>query len=240
MPATRAYTPFPIRIVLAMGLIPLLVALVQAVRAIPAHPPSVASAVSAHMPESGVAHPLTAVLLNFRGYDTLLEIAVLWLAGIAALALAPGASTGRHRPHPALAGLLRVLAPTLVISAGYILWAGAFRPGGAFQSGSILGAGFVLASLGGLISIRPTLSLRLALSLGLATFAGVALWSWLRTGELLHYPGATDKWAILAIESMAALSIAFILMTLFDRLTAHASDSAKGPSRPQTHPEGAP
>ena len=35
--------------------------------------------VAANMGESGVSHPVTAVLLNYRGYDTLLEIAVLLL-----------------------------------------------------------------------------------------------------------------------------------------------------------------
>ena len=34
-------------------------------------------AVTAQMDRSGVSHPVTAVLLNFRGYDTLLEVAVL-------------------------------------------------------------------------------------------------------------------------------------------------------------------
>ncbi|MDP3892698.1 hydrogenase subunit MbhD domain-containing protein, partial [Nocardioides sp.] len=39
--------------------------------------------------ESGVEHPVTAVLLNFRSYDTLLEVAVLLVAILAALALRP-------------------------------------------------------------------------------------------------------------------------------------------------------
>ena len=39
--------------------------------------------VAAHLAESGVTHPVTAVLLNYRGYDTLLEIAVLLLALLA-------------------------------------------------------------------------------------------------------------------------------------------------------------
>jgi multisubunit Na+/H+ antiporter MnhB subunit len=45
--------------------------------------------VAAHLPESGVRHPVTAVLLNFRGYDTLLEVAVLLLAVLGVLALPP-------------------------------------------------------------------------------------------------------------------------------------------------------
>ena len=35
---------------------------------------------------SGVTHPVTAVLLNFRGYDTLLEVVVLLLALLGVLA----------------------------------------------------------------------------------------------------------------------------------------------------------
>ena len=36
--------------------------------------------VADRLDESGVRNPVTAVLLNFRGYDTLLEIGVLLLA----------------------------------------------------------------------------------------------------------------------------------------------------------------
>ncbi|MFN2337821.1 MAG: hypothetical protein ABR544_02485, partial [Gammaproteobacteria bacterium] len=36
--------------------------------------------VQEHLGTSGVSHPVTAVLLNFRAHDTLLEIGVLLLA----------------------------------------------------------------------------------------------------------------------------------------------------------------
>ena len=36
--------------------------------------------IDAAMAQSGVDHPVTAVLLNFRAWDTLLELAVLLLA----------------------------------------------------------------------------------------------------------------------------------------------------------------
>ena len=42
--------------------------------------------VSANLAQSGVAHPVTAVLLNFRGFDTLLEIAVMLVALLGVLA----------------------------------------------------------------------------------------------------------------------------------------------------------
>jgi multisubunit Na+/H+ antiporter MnhB subunit len=227
MRATRSYIGRVQRVLLAVGLLPLLATLLRAVLSVPARPPDLTTLVAARLKESGVAHPLTAVLLNFRGYDTLLELAVLWLAGLGALALAPGASASQGRPHPALAGLLRVLAPALVMTAGYILWAGSFRPGGAFQSGATLGAGLVLASLSGYMRISPTLGLRIGLAAGVLVFVAAAGWAWARTGELLHYPGDSDKWAILAIESTAALSIACILLTLFNRLTANGASRAQ-------------
>ena len=39
------------------------------------------------IPDSGVTHPVTAVLLNFRAYDTLLEVVVLMAAALAVLPL---------------------------------------------------------------------------------------------------------------------------------------------------------
>lgn len=145
MPVTRAYIARWQRALLALGLLPLLLTLLRAVWTMPAEPPNLAAAVAARLADSGVKHPLTAVLLNYRGYDTLLEIAVLWLAGLAALALAPERAAAPRPAHPVLVGLLRILAPALAMTAGYLLWAGGFRPGGAFQAGSILGAGLVLA-----------------------------------------------------------------------------------------------
>ena len=54
-------------------------------------------AVAAHMAESGVEHPVTAVLLNFRGYDTLLEVAVLLLALLGVLTV-----VGKRQARPVL------------------------------------------------------------------------------------------------------------------------------------------
>lgn len=89
--------------------------------------------------ESGVEHPLTAVLLNFRSYDTLLEIGVLVIAAIAGLSLAkPSALEDPElRTHDVLLGALqRWFVPVMWLMAGYLVWAGAHQPGGAFQAGA--------------------------------------------------------------------------------------------------------
>lgn len=224
--AVRSFVPPYLQIALAILLLPLLFVLLRAALQLSPEPPSLAHAVTEKMEASGVRHPLTAVLLNFRGYDTLLEVTVLWIAGIGALALTSAPTTRRGTPHSVLIALMRVLAPALVMTAGYILWAGAFRPGGAFQSGAVLGAGLVLSSLAGLLPLRPGLWVRAGLVAGPAVFALVALIAWLITGEMLHYPADTDGLAILAIESVAAPSIAMVLWLLFDRLHAPAENES--------------
>jgi multisubunit Na+/H+ antiporter MnhB subunit len=91
--------------------------------------------VAQQLVNSGVTHPVTAVLLNYRGYDTLLEIAVLLLALLAILAVVGDAPAAPPRAaHPVLQTLARLAAPLMVVVAVYLLWAGAFRPGGAFQA----------------------------------------------------------------------------------------------------------
>ena len=83
--------------------------------------------VAANLGESGVSHPVTAVLLNYRGYDTLLEIAVLLLALLGILAVVGKDNPSPPRPaHPVLQTLARLATPSIIVMAVYLLWAGAF------------------------------------------------------------------------------------------------------------------
>jgi multisubunit Na+/H+ antiporter MnhB subunit len=173
--------------------------------------------VAAHLAESGVTHPVTAVLLNYRGYDTLLEIAVLLLALLAILAVvgeAPASPSGA--PHPVLQALARLAAPVMIVVAVYLLWAGAFRPGGAFQAGAVLAAAAVLLHLVGLQAgwSQPRLRLRICLAAGFALFLALAA-ALLTQGSLLQYPPAAAGALILLIESGLTVSLALILAGLF-------------------------
>jgi multisubunit Na+/H+ antiporter MnhB subunit len=102
--------------------------------------------VEAALPESGVANPVTAVLLNFRGYDTLLEVGVLLLAIVGIWSMSRHARVWIKIPDddPVLVIFARLLLPLMVIAAAYIFWLGADNPGGAFQGGAILGGMGVL------------------------------------------------------------------------------------------------
>lgn len=173
--------------------------------------------VSAHLADSGVSHQVTAVLLNYRGYDTLLEIAVLLLVLLAIMAVAGDADAMPIRAaHLMLQMLARLAVPLMIVVAIYLLWAGAFRPGGAFQAGAVLSASVVLLHLVGLLPgwSTPRLHLRIGLAAGFALFLAVAT-ALLIQGSLLQYPSKAAGALILLIESGLTVSLALILAGLF-------------------------
>lgn len=201
-------------LVLAAGL-----GLAHAVLSLPPAPTGLRVRVDAALAASGVDHPVTAVLLNFRAYDTLLEIAVLLLALAGTWSLHAEPPAGPESPvGPMQDQLVQALVPLMVLVAGYLLWAGSEAPGGAFQAGAVLGAAGVLLRL----SLRPLpgwrrpARYRAIASLGLVVFLAVAATT-LRASQLLTYRGDRAAALILLIEAAAAISIGAILAALFVR-----------------------
>lgn len=176
------------------------------------------SLVDASLARSGVAHPVTAVLLNFRGYDTLLEIAVLQVAVLGLLAVSARAQEAADPTpvEPVVQALARLAAPVMALAAIYLLWAGAHRPGGAFQAGAVLAAAAVLLNLARLLPAwgAPGALLRAGLAGGFLVFLAVAS-VLLAEGALLRYPPALAGALILAIESCLTVSLGFTLAGLF-------------------------
>jgi multisubunit Na+/H+ antiporter MnhB subunit len=188
--------------------------------------------VETELEASGVGNPVTAVLLNFRAYDTLLEIAVLVLALIAVQRIRPGAETGPDASRletTMLDGLVRFFLPAVVVTGGYLLWRGADEPGGAFQAGAVLAGGGVIALVAGVP--RPSwlsaAAARWSAVLGLGVFGAVGAAVMVPGGELLEYPTGWSKQLILVIETAATVSVASVLVTLFA-----AVFGAVGTSRP--------
>jgi multisubunit Na+/H+ antiporter MnhB subunit len=175
--------------------------------------------VSENLAQSGVTHPVTAVLLNFRGFDTLLEIAVMLVALLGVLATLPAdrRPAAVHEGGDAMLPLFsRVAVPLMLLCALYLLWAGAFRPGGAFQAGALLAAALALLHLARLIPAWPSPLplLRSGLIAGFLVFLAIAT-ALLTEGALLQYPPAYAGLLILAIESALTVSLALILAGLF-------------------------
>lgn len=178
--------------------------------------------VAEELSRSGVRNPVTAVLLNFRGYDTLLESVVLLaaLVGVWALTPAPlwGLPPGRPQ-HVRAGGVLSYFGrflPVVGLLVGLrLFWAGADQPGGAFQAGVVLAAVALLAALAGQLSPPSVVSpaLRAGLVIGPAAFLGLGA-AGAATGVFMGWPEGWAKPAILAIEALLTLSIAATLALL--------------------------
>lgn len=201
----------PLMLALAMGL-------GYAVLSLPEHGEGLQKMVADNIEVSGVSNPVTAVLLNFRGYDTLLEMVVLLIALLGVWSL--GRATLQREtvsPGTVLDTLSRLLTPVLILVAAYLLWVGAHAPGGAFQAGSVLGAAGVLLLLLGwrLPAGLASWPLRLLLIAGPAAFVTMAVFTLLMEGQLLKFPPAQAGTLILMLETVATLSIGATLAALF-------------------------
>jgi multisubunit Na+/H+ antiporter MnhB subunit len=177
-------------------------------------------AIDEALAHSGVSHPVTAVLLNFRAYDTLLEIAVLLAAALAVLPLI--AKTERMNSEKVLRiGIVldmfnRLVVPVAAVVAAYILWIGTKAPGGAFQSAAMLSAiGVLLLTCGWRSPNWTKFFWRVLLVLGLSIFLLVGFSGAFVCNEYLHYPSAWAGSLIFLIECGLTVSISAILISLF-------------------------
>jgi multisubunit Na+/H+ antiporter MnhB subunit len=166
------------------------------------------------LPASGVGNPVTAVLMNFRAYDTLLEVAVL-LAAVCTTWHTAGGGVAVTAPsaHGRLLG--RLLLPLLVLSAGYLLWVGADAPGGEFQAGALLAGGAVLRLLlGKRLDVRGVAARAVAV-LGLVVFVGVGASARGRGAPFLAFEATQAGALLMAIELAATLSVGYLLAALY-------------------------
>ncbi|CAN3126866.1 hydrogenase subunit MbhD domain-containing protein [Mycobacterium sp. smrl_JER01] len=167
--------------------------------------------------EAAVSHPVTAVLLDYRAYDTLLEIVVLTVAAIAALSLHPrGSLRSVDVPvdrRPALVGLVRVLAPVLALLAAWLLVAGSSQPGGAFQSGAVITGLLMLALLTGGVRVPPGPLLRALIVVGALVFLALAVLT-AGAGGWLQLAPPWGGAAVVAVEAALAVSIGVALAVL--------------------------
>ncbi len=217
LPSARAAGGRQALLLTGLG-IALLVCVLWGVLSLPPDVTGQRQAVTERLADAGVSHPVTAVLLNFRGYDTLLELAVLLLVLLAVWSLgkAPEDLRGLSPPGPVLLTAVSVLVPLLVVVAAYLLWIGAYAPGGAFHAGAVLAAAGVLLVLGGWSPPpsweRPA---RAGLVIGPLTFVAVAALVMLAGGGMLQYPRAWSTTLILLVEAAATVSVALTLACLY-------------------------
>ncbi len=175
------------------------------------------------LPKSGVEHPVTAVLLNFRAYDTSLEIGVILLGLLAVFAVGGikiYSKPGVVAEDPMLRKVIMFFTPVLFLFGAFLLYYGKSGPGGAFQAGVLWGAIGILLHLGGksVLSVMPGWLLNLLLTIGIIFFFVLGFILMAGGAALFEYPSAHAGVLILIIETLAAISIATILTAIFSNL----------------------
>jgi multicomponent Na+:H+ antiporter subunit B len=226
-----------IAITLAAGAVPMLIGVAALPRpgdpAAPAHTHVTARYIEAGARETGADNRVTAVLLNYRAFDTFGEVLVIFtaLAGVIAVR-SPAAPGGRvdDGPGPGLpispvvAFIIRLTAPFIALFGAFVIFKGHVSPGGGFQGGVILGALLVLLSLVlGRDPERPLLPVALVRWLQAAAplaFTGVGLLGLAQTGALLGYPTEPERQALrelmmITLDVGIGIGGAMIILGLF-------------------------
>jgi uncharacterized MnhB-related membrane protein len=230
-PGTRA-----IAALLALGVT---AALVLGVLRLPEPAPTLAPQVVPALPATGVANPITGVLLAFRALDTLLEAIVLVIALIGVWSLAPDRFWG-GRPGPRygadpdgiLTYLARVLPPIGIVVGLYLFWAGADHPGGKFQSATILAAMWMLVQMAGL-GDAPRIDsrwVRAGIVVGPLVFVAVGLLGAWQAGAFLGYPDGWAKPMIVAVEVALLPTLLLVLALLLNGAPARGDASVSARS----------
>lgn len=129
--------------------------------------------------ETGAVNIVTSVVVNYRGFDTLGEVTVLFIAAIGlGMVLTAGVKGGTKKRQPASLVLYtgcRFLFPLILVFGAYVFIHGHLSPGGGFQGGAIIASGFLLIYLGCQERRINRVASNFAESLGGLTFVVIGL-----------------------------------------------------------------
>jgi len=140
--------------------------------------------------ELGAPNVVTGILITFRGFDTLGEVAVLFMvaAGIGILLdrrpdQKPGdADSERRAPSELVTNGAQIILPLIFLFGAYVIMNGHISAGGGFQGGAVVASGVVLLILAfpcsqlhhGFLSVTESLAGVLYVAIGILglVFAG--------------------------------------------------------------------
>lgn len=190
---------------------------------LPKPAPNLVAAVSEHQAATALGNPVAAVLIAFRGLDTMLESVVLALAVIVLWSFGADQAWGARpraldigTPGPGLLLLARLLPPLGLVVGVHLFWTGADHPGGPFQGGAVLAAMAALiwvARLGEPPPVSDWLA-RVGIVIGPLLFLLIGLAGVVIADAFLGYPQAFVKPLIISIEAAKTLSVGVALALL--------------------------
>ena len=193
--------------------------------------------------DTEVPNMVTAVLADYRGFDTMFETVVVFIAGVAVLAILK--NSGRRNPvrrdyevdaEPDLivTNTVRLLIPVIQIFAFYVLAHGHVSPGGGFQGGVLMGASFILVALSWDLETAlarfPLHWCTIIAGLGIVLYAGIGILSMFLGGEFLDYAELSKVFpvsremaryhAMLGVEIGVGLTVTAIMFSLYANLSS--------------------
>jgi len=102
--------------------------------------------------QTGASNIVTSVVVNYRGFDTLGEVTVLFIAAIglsAVLATLKKKTQKKVEPSSLILNTgCRFLFPLILLFGAYIFIHGHLTPGGGFQGGAVIASAYLLIYLG--------------------------------------------------------------------------------------------
>ena len=203
--------------------------------------------------DSKVPNIVTAVLADYRGYDTLFETVVIFAAGMAIFAIlrVTGDAAERQKPKPprnsfvdgdhnriVVGTTCRLVIPVIQVCALYVVAHGHHSPGGGFQGGVILGASFILLALADdLNAALRRLGERgylVIASLGILIYAGLGVLCQVLDGNFLDYgvlqpvfltegPEMARSHSMLGVEIGVAFTVTAIMFAIYANLASRGS-----------------
>lgn len=104
--------------------------------------------------DQNIPNAVTSIVTIYRGYDTVGEVTVLFLAVLGVMMIASSLGLGRMEssldaPGFVLQHAAIVLFPLIVLFGAYIIINGHLSPGGGFQGGAVIGSGMLMLFLSG-------------------------------------------------------------------------------------------
>lgn len=139
-----------------------------------------------------VSNAVTSIVVNFRGFDTLGEVTVLFLAVtvLGSVLYKKRHEVGERQVLFSASSVVtsgaKLIFPAIILLGAYVFIHGHLSPGGGFQGGVIIATGFLLMLLSYQSYSVSHKALSIVESLAGITFAGVGLLGLLHGGSFLH------------------------------------------------------
>jgi multicomponent Na+:H+ antiporter subunit B len=140
--------------------------------------------------ETGASNIVTSVVVNYRGFDTLGEVTVLFAAALGVTTLLfverPQKRSERESASLIVVTGSKLLFPPIILFGIYVFLHGHLTPGGGFQGGAVIASGFLLLYLARPERTMRRGSLSAAESLGGLVFVVVGLLGIVFAGHFLE------------------------------------------------------